>query len=608
MPVSTVRNSIGRAFLVLNKKDKKRLALNSIAQVLLSFIDLAGVIFIGVLGALAIKGVSSQSLGNQILYLLKFLKIENFSLQSQVAIIGIIAAGLLVSRTLLSVLLTKRNIYYLSQKSSTISQLLLKSILEKPLEKVRQSTTQETIFGITTGVNAVTLGIIANSVSLIADSAILLVLLLGLLFVDPTIALTTAIALFIVVRFTYKKLNVRAKRLGASDAALNVSSNQLITEAIETFREVTVRNRQNYYVQKFGTLRDDLAYTTSELTFLPNITKYVIEITIVIGALVIGGFQFLLKDASHAVATISIFFAATARIAPSVMRVQQSLIQIQSSSGLANNTLNLLLEVNDGSAGAPIVEESRFNYEGFVPQIEMKEVSFKYENADSFALRDVKLSIKPGSSVAIVGPSGSGKTTLVDLILGILSPVSGNVSISDLSPRDAISRFPGAISYVPQDIVIINGSIEDNVCLGYSKSIQDPERIQASLNIAQLSRRISELELGVLTPLGEKGAVLSGGERQRLGVARALFSNPSLLVLDEASSALDGETEAELTDAIGSLKGKVTVLMIAHRLSTVKHADSVIYLEEGTIRATGTFEEVRAIVPNFDKQAKLMGL
>jgi len=608
MPVSTVRNSIGRAFLVLNKKDKKRLALNSIAQVLLSFIDLAGVIFIGVLGALAIKGVSSQSPGNQILYLLKFLKIENFSLQSQVAIIGIIAAGLLVSRTLLSVLLTKRNIYYLSQKSSTISQLLLKSILEKPLEKVRQSTTQETIFGITTGVNAVTLGIIANSVSLIADSAILLVLLLGLLFVDPTIALTTAIALFIVVRFTYKKLNVRAKRLGASDAALNVSSNQLITEAIETFREVTVRNRQNYYVQKFGTLRDDLAYTTSELTFLPNITKYVIEITIVIGALVIGGFQFLLKDASHAVATISIFFAATARIAPSVMRVQQSLIQIQSSSGLANNTLNLLLEVNDGSAGAPIVEESRFNYEGFVPQIEMKEVSFKYENADSFALRDVKLSIKPGSSVAIVGPSGSGKTTLVDLILGILSPVSGNVSISDLSPRDAISRFPGAISYVPQDIVIINGSIEDNVCLGYSKSIQDPERIQASLNIAQLSRRISELELGVLTPLGEKGAVLSGGERQRLGVARALFSNPSLLVLDEASSALDGETEAELTDAIGSLKGKVTVLMIAHRLSTVKHADSVIYLEEGTIRATGTFEEVRAIVPNFDKQAKLMGL
>jgi ABC-type multidrug transport system fused ATPase/permease subunit len=173
---------------------------------------------------------------------------------------------------------------------------------------------------------------------------------------------------------------------------------------------------------------------------------------------------------------------------------------------------------------------------------------------------------------------------------------------------DAIARWSGAISYVPQDIKIANGSIRENVSLGYPKELATNERVFKALETARLSGLVATLHEGLDAPTGEKGSKLSGGQRQRLGIARALFTSPKLIVFDEATSALDGETESHIADSIQSLKGAVTVIMIAHRLSTVREADVVVYMDSGEIKATGTFEEVRSVVPNFDKQARLMGL
>jgi ABC-type multidrug transport system fused ATPase/permease subunit len=256
----------------------------------------------------------------------------------------------------------------------------------------------------------------------------------------------------------------------------------------------------------------------------------------------------------------------------------------------------------------PSEEKPRFSHDGFHPNVTIKSVHFRYPGSEKPAIQELSTQIDAGTMVAIVGPTGSGKTTTVDLLLGIFYPDAGQVLISGLSPSEAILQWPGAISYVPQDVVIANGTIKQNVCQGFNPDEVADDHVWEALSAAQLDSFVRTLPKGIDSEVGERGTKISGGQRQRLGIARALFTKPQLLVLDEATSSLDGETEAAVTSAIQALKGHVTVIVIAHRLSTVRSADSVIYFNDGKAIAQGTFHEVRTMVPGFDRQAKLMGL
>ena len=602
------RTTIGRSARVFSRRDQKRIVAVVLLQISLGFLDLLGVAAIGILGALSVSGIQSGTPGNRVNSALQTLQISEFSFQTQVAIIGLCAAALLIGRTIISIFFTRRTLFFLSRRGAQISSDLISKLLSQSLLSIQSRSNQQTIYSVTYGVSSITLGILGTTVLLIADGSLLIVMSIGLFAVDPTVAAGTFLVFALVGFQMYRLMNVRAKVLGKKNWELSVKGDEKVVEAMNSYRELVVRNRRSYYAREISKTRFELADVLAEIQFMPNISKYVIESTVILGALLISAAQFSLQDSKHAVATLAVFLAAGTRVAPAVMRMQQGAITIKNSIGSAEPTLELI-ETLAKVDGTPEVKDSfDLNYEDFDSNIEIADLFFTYPGSSNPALSSMNLDVTRGQSVAIVGPSGAGKTTFVDLLLGVLNPDSGSIKISGVTPLAAITKWAGAMAYVPQDVVISNCSIRENIALGFPSSIGTDELVNKALDIAHLRDFAYGLEDGIDTQVGERGTKISGGQRQRLGIARAMFTNPKLLVLDEATSSLDGLTEAAISEAVLGLKGSVTVIMIAHRLSTVRNADLVVYMESGRIIATGTFEEVRSQVPDFDNQAKLMGL
>ncbi len=601
-------SALGKATRILSKSDRRKILAVAILQMCLGALDLLGVVAIGLLGALSVTGLQSQKPGDRISSALHFLHISESSFQTQAGILGLSAVFLLVGRTILSIIFTRRILFFLSRRGAKISANLISRLLSQPLLIVQTRTTQETLYAVTSGVTIITLQILATSIVMVSDLSLLVIMGVGLFVVDPSTAIGTFLVFSMIGYFLYQFMHLRAGKLGAMNSEYSIASNEKIVEVFNSYRESVVRNRRDYYSREIGKIRFALADVSAESAFMPYVSKYVIETAVVLGALLVGAAQFIMQDATHAVATLAIFLAAGTRIAPAVLRVQQGSIQIRGSLGAAQPTFELIDSLGQSLMIENVDDTVDIIHEGFISEIEIENVSLTYPSKHLPAISNISLSIPSGASVAFVGPSGAGKTTIIDVLLGVLNPDEGDVLISGLSPLLAVAKWPGAVSYVPQDVVISAGTIRENVGLGYPAQAATDELVMSALKVAHLDQFVLNLPDGLDTQVGERGAKISGGQRQRLGIARAMFTRPQLLVLDEATSSLDGETEASITEAIHELRGSTTVVLIAHRLSTVRNADIVVYLAEGKIIAKGTFNEVRNAVSDFDRQAKLMGL
>ena len=601
-------STISRAAAILSNGDRRKIILVIVLQISFGFLDLLGVGLVGVIGSLAIRGVQSQTPGDRVTVVLTFLHLENLAFQKQVAILGLIAVFLLIGKTIFTIIFSRRILFFLSRRSATITANIVAKLLSQSILTIQSRSLQETLYALTGGVNTLTVGILGNLVSLISDLSLLMLLATGLFLVDITMAVTTFLIFGTVAVSLYLLLQVRAKKLGVMLAEKSIVSNEKIFEVLNSYRESVVKNRRSFYAKEIGELRKKLAETSAELSFMPSVSKYVIEVTTVFGAIIVCGIQFTTNDASRAVAVLAIFLASSSRIAPAVLRMQQVAISIRGSLGSAIPTLELIESLSKESKQIENIDALDIVHHGFNSEIEISNVTFTYPGKTLPVIKNASFSIRPGSIVALVGPSGAGKTTLVDLILGVLRPDEGDVKVSGQSPSAAIESWPGALAYVPQDVMISNGTIRNNVALGFPIEEATNDLVNDALRIGQLIEFTEKLPEGIDSYVGDRGTRISGGQRQRLGIARAMFTKPHLLVLDEATSSLDGETEANISGAIQNMRGLVTVVMIAHRLSSVRHADIVLYLEAGEILASGTFEEVRNTVPNFDKQAQLMGL
>ena len=600
-----------RCFSVLDRKDRIYLIYIVGIQVGIGIFDLASIALMGVVGSLAISGVQSRSPSSQVKGILDFLNIENSNFQSQIAVLALITGLFLVSKTLISLYFTRRVVFYLSAKGAKLSSKLIQQVAELPLSDIRRFSEQSLLFSISGGVNVVMVGVIASTCNLITDLSLLIMLSTALFIINPVIAILSILLFGITAIILYFSTRKRAFKWGEVNSTVNIASNRAILNLFNLYRELSVRNRKPNYVLEISKMRIEMGRAIAEINFLPSLSKYIMEITLVLGGFLIVAVQLMVQDAVNAAGALAVFLTAATRITPALLRVQQSATGIKSSLGMAAPTLKILEELPKLIDSSAEKREIGLNLKVSPKKkdgICFKKVYFSYTESKAFELSNISFSIEDNQMVALVGPSGSGKSTLVDLLLGILEPLEGSIEIYGLPTTRAISSNEIKIGYVPQDVTLLEGTLRENLIFGFDPDEFEDEDLWATIEMAELKDDFLVAGLSLDSRLGPGGQSLSGGQKQRLGIARALLLGPSILVLDEATSALDSETEEKLNRTIRTMKGSTTLILIAHRLSSVMNADKVMYMSDGKLIATGTFLEVRSRVSDFDNQAKLMGL
>ena len=599
---------IKRVLLLLEKKDRLKLFFVLVINTFLAFLDLLGVALIGVTSAILIRSLQGLTVGDQVSRFLEILNLDGLPQRNLLVLLSGTAIFFFIIKTILSVYFLRRTLRYMSIRNAQISSSLVSKMLNRPVEKIFNKSIQHQIYNVTGGVEKLVGGAVTSLVVIASDLVLLLVILIGLMLVDPVTSIGTFFVFTGIGFLLYFLLHKRVAVLNSKFAYESIYFSQKVSEGINSFRDLFIKGGREFYVNEIRKTKMKLAGYDAEIKFLPNISKYTIEISVILGIAVVAGIQFYLFDSNRAIAVISVFLAASSRIAPAIIRLQQNVIAVKSSLSAAKPTFDLIDELNGVQELDKTETLITTNHKDFSPKVNLKNLKFTYADAINDTIQDISLEISEGKFIAFVGPSGGGKSTLVDLVLGLLAPSSGSITISGLTPVDAIKKWPGSIGYVPQDVFIENSTVKENICLGFNPELVADDLVWQALELADLSDFVKGLEGQLSYRISDAGKNLSGGQRQRLGIARALLTKPKIVIFDEATSALDAETENRVSESILKLTGECTVIFIAHRLSVVRSADMIYYIDKGRIVNQGTFDELRSINADFNNQANFMGI
>jgi ABC-type multidrug transport system fused ATPase/permease subunit len=594
--VNNSRLALAQAFKLLESSDIALLKRWTLAQFIVNFLDLAGIFITACIVDLSLHKDDKYAYTTSTKFLLNFFGLDNTTHSRQISLLVGILLLFLISKTLCSVFITRKIIFFLTKKASSVSLKLIKEIFSSwKMSKVVKST-DEMIYSITRGIDFLLVEVVANIIVLICDITLLFIMVLGLIYIDPKLAIITIILFTVVGLVLNRSLSHRSLKLGKESAKLNVSINELVAEVFHSFREYFVRNRIWFNIEQISFRRGRYSSVMAELTFMPFISKYVFELTLVFGAVVLGIYQVTNSDAEKAILSATVFLVAGTRITPALLRIQQNILQIKSRIGMAAPSLDLIhaLKNSDGENRGvlneiPQVQQDQSGHL-FAATLVLKDLSFKYSDKEDFAIKNLNLNLESNKVLGLFGKSGSGKTTVVDLILGLLIPDQGSVLISGVAPEVAIKKWSGKIGYVPQDISLFNGTIKDNLLRGFDEIDFTHEEIEISLARAGLLEFVSAAPEGLNTEIGERGNKLSGGQRQRLGVARVLLTDPKFIILDEATSALDVHTENEIIENLKSNLSESILIIITHRKNLLKNCDLVVELETGNPTFIGSYE------------------
>lgn len=445
--------------------------------------------------------------------------------------------------------------------------------------------------------NLVALGML----SLLADILTLVALAIVLFIVSPVATLVAA-AILTISTLLIQALSKRAiLRAGEEMIEADLVAWSALIPGIDGFKEARLTSSSSMFVERFRAAKLEIARSQRKTSLLSELPKHLLEISMIVAIIGMTVFLFSTGPASAALATLGVFATASLRMLPTLNRVTATVASIRSGSV----GLHLLSETVDDLKRHGTHVEARSSEADYRGDIVIEGVRYQYLDAEVPVLNGLTLTIKEGSTTALVGASGAGKSTILDLLLGLQFPQAGDVRVGGRSISEDLASWYATIGVVPQEVFVLNLSLRENIAYGIAPGDIDDKRVLSALSDARLSELVSELPDGLGTLLGERGVRLSGGQRQRLGIARALYRRPTVLILDEATSALDNVTEQEITRTIESLRESMTVVIVAHRLSTIKSADKIVYLEGGQVRAEGNFQELRQRSANFDELVRI---
>lgn len=503
----------------------------------------------------------------------------------------------------------RRMLMFIANREYQISAELVQRFLRLPLSRIQSWGNVDAAFSVGQGVagGSLLLGAISSAFA----ELLVLIIMTGLLFAFNPLAALCVLGIMGLLAYSLQRYS--SPRLIKNTATINqsaVQSQETFQEGLFAYREVNAAGRVPWLVSRYTGFRSQGALATGNQIITSQVPSLILQYGIFIGTAAFTLSIFWDGGGPQSFAILAIFGAAGSRMAGAVGPLQNSWNIAISVVPQAQRMLKLTrwLNENESTSVQQDFALSLSNREKFVPAIEFKDVSFSYEGSESPALTNVSFTVPEFSMLAIAGPSGSGKSTLVDLLLGMNSPDSGQILLGGQDPRGVRSEWPGILGYVPQSVYAADRSLAENVALGFDRDDIDEAQVWKALEQAQLDVLVRTWPEMLNTKMGDLGSRMSGGQQQRLGLARALYTQPSILVLDEATSALDAETEAAITSTLESLRSHMTLVVIAHRLSTVQKADSVMLLEDGSCLGAGTFNEMRERFPQFDRQAKLLGL
>jgi len=571
------------------------MSMYAIIQAGFSVFDLFGVILIGVLTSLIVRDFANLSTGTFSTNLLDFLQLSDQEFFTQIAAISALALAFFIVKALLLMWTNKKLLDFFGNQSAHLSYKLFQLAQEIPFAQLDSITSQRLTFALTGGSTSIMIGVGATLLTMIADIALLVAIVLGLVYVD----LFTTLCLFIssIVFFSLLQIPLGRKMSEYSEEQSEniIQSQEMIHIMKNAYKELLVSGYSADIGRKFLSNRKRVGRTSSRIKLIPIFSRYALDVFFIVLIFELVLLQIATSDFARGVANLSIFLAALIRTTPAMVRLQQSILTIKNNLATIEITFGVFAEIsNVGQSGSwankirsmtrsQAKKVAEIPVTKFSPEITLQKVSLSYSGED-FVLKDVNLRIPPNSKDFITGVSGSGKTSLLDLILGVHSPTSGFVEISGMSPRRAFENWPGNVMYLPQEVTLFKGSIRENILFPKMSGDGSDEQVWELLEEIELDQLVLGLPMGLDSNLGDRGNSLSGGQKQRIGLVRALLTQPKILILDEATNALDLAMERRLMNLVMRRMEGSTVIVVSHSDLDLADFKQVIEIENKQIQ------------------------
>ncbi len=614
-----------KAYALLEKRGKRRYQIAVGIQMSLGLFDIIGIALAGVIGILASNSLTQVPIPPLINDALAKLGLSNQNPGNLVIILCVMTLLFFVLKTVLALYFSRKSFRFLAHQQSRITSMLLSKVFNSKYIWLRDKEPHKLSTALILGVSAATTNSLGQFMLIISELTLVVLFLFILLFVNPIVALFTLLYLALVIFTLRQIIGKKVTDFNRNLGEIQIDSQVTLFNVIKLFREIRVFRRNQWFENELKKMSEERAQNFASDMWVQQVPKYTLEIAMLVGAAGLLGLGQVLTNSEQIVPVLAVYLTAAGRLFPSLLRVQSAVFSLQSRQHYASLAHELLTDLelqeqeiltvkSNGSdrddqivsnnKNVPITQKKKDE----AASVGLENVSFRFPNSDVEILKNLTFTILPGERVAIVGPSGAGKSTLCDILLGLLNPTSGEAVIGTRSAATWVQENPGKVSYLPQEVTLVNGTLFENICLGIERSEIDQAAFSRAVRRAQLNEVIEHLANGLETNLGVGGVSLSGGQKQRVGLARALYTEPNILIMDEATSALDAETEFEVMNALDDLGLNTTVITIAHRLSSIRKFPRIIYLEGGLILGDGDLTQIRKKIPKFDNQLLLSGI